>query len=352
MSEIALSVLRGGSLNKVLSVAIPCYNSEAYMRHAIESVLPGGEDVEILVVDDGSKDGTAAIADEYEAKYPGIVRALHKENGGHGDAVMCGLLHAKGTYFRVVDSDDWLDSDVLMHVLSVLKGQGPDETPIDLLITDYLYDKVGVTNKHVMRYANALPVGKRFTWESMHSLRTGQYILMHSATYRRELLIECGLSLPKHTFYVDNLYVYVPMPHVQTLYYLDEVLYHYYIGREDQSVQEQVMIRRIDQQLRVNRLMVESVDILALPERHCRKYMYNYLEIITTISSIMLILSGTEESLRKKDELWSFIQNKNPELYRKLAHAPMGTIVRFRTRPGRAVAKLLYRIANRVVGFN
>ena len=73
---------------KLLSIAIPCYNSEAYMRHCIDTLLPGGDEVEILIVDDGStKDHTAQIADEYEAKYPGICRAIHQENGGHGEAV-------------------------------------------------------------------------------------------------------------------------------------------------------------------------------------------------------------------------------------------------------------------------
>ena len=108
-------------MTKLLSIAIPSYNSEAYMRHAIESLLPGGDEVEILVVDDGSKDGTAAIADEYEARYPGIVRALHKENGGHGDAVMCGLHHATGIYFKVVDSDDWVDPECFNRVLARLR---------------------------------------------------------------------------------------------------------------------------------------------------------------------------------------------------------------------------------------
>lgn len=344
--------LEVSELQKILSVAIPCYNSEAYMRHAIESVLPGGEDVEILIVNDGSKDGTAKIADEYEAAYPSICRAVHKENGGHGDAVMCGLNHAQGVYFRVVDSDDWLDSDVLLRVLDVLRKHVEEKEQLDLLITDYVYDKVGARRKHTMQYSNALPTQQTFSWENMHSLRTGQYILMHSATYRRQLLIDCGLSLPKHTFYVDNLYVYVPMTHVETMYYMDETLYHYYIGREDQSVHEQVMIRRIDQQLRVNRLMLDAVDVLAIPERHRRKYMYSYMEIITTISSIMLILSGTEENLKKRDELWQYIKDTRPALYSKMAYAPLGAVVRARSGVGRAVAKLLYRIADRVVGFN
>ena len=107
---------------KLLSIAVPCYNSQDYMRHCVETLLPGGDEVEILVVDDGSKDDTAAIADELEAKYPGIVRAIHQENGGHGAAVMAGLKNATGLYFKVVDSDDWLDEEAYPRVLDALRG--------------------------------------------------------------------------------------------------------------------------------------------------------------------------------------------------------------------------------------
>ena len=101
---------------KLLSIAIPCYNSEAYMRNCIESLLPGGDEVEILIVDDGStKDNTAQIADEYETRYPGICRAIHQENGGHGEAVNAGLRAATGIYFKVVDSDDWVNAEALQR---------------------------------------------------------------------------------------------------------------------------------------------------------------------------------------------------------------------------------------------
>ena len=95
-------------MSKILTIAVPCYNSEAYTEHCIDSLLKAGEDVEILIVDDGSTDGTAAIADRYEAEYPEIVRAIHKENGGHGSAVNTGLQEASGLYYKVVDSDDFL----------------------------------------------------------------------------------------------------------------------------------------------------------------------------------------------------------------------------------------------------
>ena len=105
---------------KYISFAIPCYNSAEYMDHAIESILKGGEDVEIIIVNDGSNDNTLEIAKSYVEKYPTIVKAVDKENGGHGDAVNTGLKPATGLYFKVVDSDDWVEEASLMKILDVL----------------------------------------------------------------------------------------------------------------------------------------------------------------------------------------------------------------------------------------
>ena len=120
---------------KVLSIAVPCFNSAAYMRKCIDSLLVGKEDVEILIVNDGSaKDNTAEIADEYEKKYPTICKAIHKENGGHGDAVMFGLRAATGEFFKVVDSDDYLDEKSFLEVLNKLKEFIRDKENIDMLL--------------------------------------------------------------------------------------------------------------------------------------------------------------------------------------------------------------------------
>jgi len=105
-NQTAILFFYKGKKMKLLSFAIPCYNSKDYMEHCIESILPGGDDVEIIIVDDGSKDETAAIADRYAAEYPDIVKAVHQENGGHGEAVNTGLKNATGKYFKVVDSDE------------------------------------------------------------------------------------------------------------------------------------------------------------------------------------------------------------------------------------------------------
>ena len=150
---------------KLLTAAIPCYNSAAYMRKAIESLLVGGEDVEIIIVNDGSKDETATIAEEYVTRYPTIVKAINKENGGHGSAVNTGLQYATGMYYKVVDSDDWLDEEALRKVLKVLKEMSAEGTYIDMFIANYVYEKVHENKQKVINYTSALPQQKIFTWD-------------------------------------------------------------------------------------------------------------------------------------------------------------------------------------------
>lgn len=338
---------------KLLSIAIPCFNSESYMRHCVDTLLTGGEDVEIIIVDDGStKDATAQIADEYAAQYPTIIKAIHQANGGHGQAVNTGIENATGMYFKVVDSDDWVDVDAYKEILTTLRRLLGGEKTLDMLISNFVYEKEGAKHKKVMQYTSALPKNQMFTWKDVKHFRKGQYILMHSVIYRTQLLRDCGLKLPKHTFYVDNLFVYVPMPYVKNIFYLDVDFYRYYIGREDQSVNESVMIKRIDQQIRVNKLMVESFDLWKIPDHKLRKYLFNYLEIITVVSTIMLIRSGTEENLMKKRELWSYIKQYDLRLFHKLRRGIMGTTMNLPGKSGRKISVAAYRISQKVVGFN
>ncbi len=336
---------------KLLTFAIPCYNSEAYMEKCIESILPGGEDVEILIVDDGSKDRTAEIADRYEREYPTICRAIHQENGGHGEAVNAGIRNATGLYFKVVDSDDWVDQEAYMQILNKLRELAGGETQLDMLLANYVYEKEGAKHKKVMRQAG-VPTDRLFTWSDVRHFHKGHYILMHSVIYRTKLLRECGLELPKHTFYVDNIYVYKPLPNVRTMYYMDVDFYRYFIGRDDQSVNEKVMISRIDQQIKVNKIMIDDVDLYKVSNPKCRQYMFNYLEIITVVSTIMLIRSGTEENLQKKRELWTYIKKKDIRLFHRLRRGILGASMNLPGKTGRKISVAAYRISQKVVGFN
>lgn len=337
---------------KLLSITVPCYNSQDYMKNCVDSLLEGGNLVEILIVDDGSKDDTAKIADEYAAKYPEIVKAIHQENGGHGEAVNTGLKNATGLYFKVVDSDDWVNKDAYLAILDkLLEITGGPQT-LDMMISNFVYEKQGAKRKKVMKYRTYMPQNKIFTWKKMNRMPLGKYILMHSVIYRTGLLRDCGLELPKHTFYVDNLFVYQPLPYVQTMYYMNVNFYRYFIGRDDQSVNEEIMIRRIDQQIRVNKLMIDTIAGVKNLNKNLRSYMLRYLDIIMAVSSIMLIRSGTEENLAKKRELWRYLKNADAGIYRKLYLSILGRGVNLPGKGGRDLSVSIYKVVQKFYGFN
>ena len=337
---------------KLLSIGIPSYNSEGFMRKCIESLLPGGEEVEIIIVNDGSKDGTAAIADEYAEKYPTIVKAVHQENGGHGEAVNAGLRNATGLYYKVVDSDDWVNEEAYLKILKTLAELVKSGDMVDMFISNYVYEKEGKKRKKVMQYRTAFPTEQVFTWNDVKFLHVGQYILMHSVIYRTQMLKDCGLELPKHTFYVDNIYVYHPLPYVKKMYYMDVNFYRYYIGREGQSVQEKVMIGRIDQQIRVNKILIDDCDVWKLKNKKLRNYMLSYLEIMMAVSSILAIRSKTPENLAKKKELWQYLKEKDVRAYKKIRRSIMGNTMNLPGKGGRKISVAAYKIAQMVVGFN
>lgn len=322
------------------------------MEKCIQTLLVGGDDVEIIIVDDGSKDATPEIADKYQKRFPNIVRAIHKENGGHGSAVNAGIANATGMFFKVVDSDDWVDESVFLQVLDRLRELALGDDIIDLFIANFVYDKDGAKHKKVMKYTSMFPVEKVFGWSDVKLITKGHYLLMHSVIYRTQVLRKCELQLPEHTFYVDNIYVYHPLPYVKKMYYMDVDLYHYYIGRDDQSVNERVMIGRIDQQLKVNRIMIEDYDLWKISNKKLRRYMFNYLEIITVVSTVLLLRSGTEENLEKKRALWKYIKNYDLRLFHRLRNGIMGNAMNLPGKGGRKISVAAYRLTQKIVGFN
>lgn len=340
---------------KLLSIVVPCYNSEAYMENCIHCLLTGGTEVEVIIVNDGSSDRTGEIAEKYTKDYPDIVKVIHQENGGHGEAVNTGIRHATGLFFKVVDSDDWVSISAYKEIIKTLAELAGEQQLVDMVISNFVYEKEGSKHKKAMRYRNVFPQNKIFTWDDVKFLRKGQYILMHSVIYRTKLLWECHLQLPDHTFYVDNIFVYHPLPYVKTMYYLNVDFYRYYIGREDQSVNEQVMINRIDQQLKVNYYMIDDYKLSDLQEvgnRKLRHYMRNYLEIIMVVSSIMLIRSKSEENLQKKYLLWNYLKENDKRTYYWMKRSVLGRSMNLPGRSGRKISELAYCLARKIVGFN
>lgn len=305
-----------------------------------------------MIINDGTSDDTSIIADEYEEKYPNIVHAIHKENGGHGDAINTGLKYSKGMYFKVLDSDDWFDKTSLIKVLNILKSMINNSKPLDMLITNYVYENINIHKSKSINYRNAMPEEKIFTWEDLGHFKNSQNILMHSVTYRTELLRKCNLELPKHTFYVDNIFVYKPLPYVKTMYYSNLDLYRYFIGREDQSVNEKVMIKRIDQQIKVTKILIDCYNPTLIKCKKLRKYMIKYLIMMMTVSTVLLLKDNTDESLDKKEELWNYLDSKNKSLYKEVNKSFLGASIQIKGLLGRKIILLGYSLSKKVFGFN
>ena len=344
-------------MDKTITFGIPCYNSAEYMDHCISSLVEGSEaakDVQVIIVDDGStKDNTLEKAQEWHDRYPDIVDVVHQENGGHGRAVMTAIEHAKGEYFKVVDSDDWVDKEALLALLAKLRAFVAFQTRVDLVVTNYVYEHVEDSKRHIVDYGFALPKGKVISWNQIGHFNMSQYILMHALCYRTEILRTCGLELPSHTFYVDNIYAYVPLPYCKTLYYLNVDLYRYFIGRDDQSVNLDMQIERIDQQLTVSRIMFRAYHLYDdVPEKKLRSYMIGHLTLMMSVCSVISKMSPDPESRKNLDDIWHEFMRYDNRMYNRARHGIVGTFTNFRGPVGERVTIGIYHAAQKLIKFN
>lgn len=308
-------------MEKIISFAIPCFNSSAYMRKCIDLLVQVGEEIEVLIVDDGSsKDNTYEIALEYQNKYPTIVKAIHQENKGHGGAVNTGLANATGKYFKVVDSDDWINTEDVIKLLNIIKSRNDD---VDLYITNYVYERSSDNSTHVVTYFKSLKPNQVSTWGETKPFPIDAPLLMHSLLYKRSILVEkTNLKLPEHTFYVDNIYAYAPIAHVETIYYADINLYHYFIGRDDQSVAVSNMFKRYEQQIRVMSAMFKAFkyDELKSFNKMKKRYLLHDLKQLYTVTTFFVIGGKDNVKARKKawKEFMKFTHDTDKKLHRLL----------------------------------
>ena len=308
---------------KLISFAIPSYNSEAYLHHAVDTILTGGEDVEIIIINDGSKDGTAAIADAYVEKYPTIVKAVHKPNGGHGSGVNRGLVEATGMYYKVVDSDDWVDEKALRELILTVKRHVSKGIEADLYIHNFVYEHVEDNTQKCRAWTNKFPVDRFFGWDEVKPFVASETLLMHNLMYKTEKLRASGTVLPEHTFYVDNIFAYQPLPHMKKLYYMNIDLYRYFIGRADQSVNMNNFVKRYDQQIRVMNQMLGAYtwDQMNEMPANLRKYMLQDLSAIM-MNTMMFCCSGGDDEVRRAayQQMWDDLKERDPKLFDYLYH--------------------------------
>lgn len=338
---------------KTISFIVPCYNSAAYMDVCIRSLLKCGSDIEVIIVDDGSTDATAQEADAWAAREPDIVRAIHKPNGGHGSAVNAGLNAATGMYFKVVDSDDWLDEEAMPEIMDYMRAQAQSGDPTDLIVANYVYEKIHENTRKVMDHRNTYPTDREISWDELGKFTLFQYLHMHAVIYRTQLLKDIGLKLPEHCFYVDNLYVYIPLPHVRSIRYFDKDMYRYYIGREGQSVGVEVMLERIDQHLQVTRSMIDSVHLPEdAPDKKLFHYMSNHMAMMICVCAIFLRMRNTPEDDKKLADMWDYLHFHSPELFKRVKRHPLVIGSNIPGKIGRNAGIWGYNVGRKMFNFN
>lgn len=332
---------------KYISFVVPCYNSEDYMEKCIDSLLIGKDDVEIIIVDDGSTDKTGKIADRYQKKYPTIVKAIHQPNGGHGEGINTGLKHATGKYFKVVDSDDWVDKKAYKEILKKVK-----KIDADLIVMNYVYTYTDGRENQTINFSNVFKNDEVIGWEQIGRFKATQYLSLHSMMYKKSVLDEDKIKLPKHVFYEDNLFIYLPLPYTKSIYYLDVDFYQYFIGRADQSVQEPQLIKRSSHQVLVTKEICNKYDLDTIENKKLRKLMYRECVFVMTIGVIFSRLAYNEEGEKQFLELWDSIKESNPKLYKRMKHFTMASMVSFKGNFGRFLSIKGYRLAHKLVKFN
>ena len=236
-------------MEKILTVVIPSYNVERFLRQTLESFVGESvlEDIEVLVVDDGSKDRTALIGKEFEKQYPGTFRVISKENGGHGSTINRGIEECAGKYFKVVDGDDWVNTPDFKALVEKLK-----DCDADYVVTNYyeVNDKTGEKTARDFRELLNQEDGKsgRWTFEEMASKTQ---LPMHALVIRSSILKENRIRLDEHCFYVDVEYILYPLPYVEKVAYFDLYVYMYRLALATQSVSMEGYRRHIQNHMDV-----------------------------------------------------------------------------------------------------
>lgn len=240
-------------MNKILTLAVPTYNMEKYLARSLESVLcENREFLEVIVVNDGSKDRSSEIGHAYEQQYPNVIRVIDKENGNYGSCVNRAISEATGKYFRMLDADDWCDTEALNQLLENLKT-----CDADMVLTISEDRKEGKQIRR-MEAPASVQSGRIYEINKFDGIALGyQYLFCsHIVTYKTEILRAVGLKLQHGISYTDNEYVYFPMSKCKTVVYYDLPIYQYFIGREGQTTDFKVVVRSVNQIMQVlNRLL-------------------------------------------------------------------------------------------------
>lgn len=300
-------------MSKLLTIVIPSYNVSKFLPDVIPNYLDKRimDDIEILIVDDGSKDNTAEIGLEYQEKYPQTIRLLHKENGGHGSTINHGIKYATGKYFKVIDGDDWVDTDAFVRFIEKLRA-----VDSDMVISPFKWiNEQTMTEEKTTEYPE-LKENECYTTKVLTILSDNKYA-MHALTFKTEIMRTIP-QISEHCFYVDMEYVSYPLRSIKKIAFIDEAIYQYRVGNAGQSMaisnfqknrkMHQHVIMQLINYYKENDFDVNVKDMLQRKIAHlCQIHINTYCTMpITT------------ENMDELKEFISFIKQQIPDIIRKI----------------------------------
>ncbi|MDR0515362.1 MAG: glycosyltransferase [Coriobacteriaceae bacterium] len=301
---------------KALSIAIPCYNVEAYLEKGLSHYCIAGleDSCEVIIVNDGSHDGTSAIANRFVAKNPRLFRLVEKPNGGHGSAINAGLAQAQGRYFRVIDGDDWVEGTALADLVERLQGLDCD------LVVDERTEVEKVSGKAThYPIPGYVPTNKVCAFDDVCTRDdVGSFITIHSLVAKTAFLLNQGLQLLEHAFYVDYEYILKATAPARDVMFLRIPVYQYLVGNSAQSVSDANYVRRWDDHTRVTHEVLRFCEALAADpgvsdtRKAYAQHKANLL--INTHYNISLIFDqDRKRGLARAKEFRAFLKKHHPD---------------------------------------
>ena len=299
-------------MDKILSVSIASYNVEKFLNQTLESCLVPEimDKLEVIIVNDGSKDGTAGIAGKYVDMAPGTFVLINKENGGYGSTVNAGIKAATGKYFRLLDGDDWFDKDGLREFIGIL-----EEADEDMIIARFR--RVFETDGHTEESDQGAKIP--FVTGTFDELPDDAWFTMHSITYRTKLLKENNVTLTEHCFYTDQEYDLLPLRWVNTVRVAPVTVYCYRIGRGEQSISLSGLEKHYNEQTIVLKRLYNVYSDVFKRETKKDNYIYKYFGKRTRFQvRTYLIISKSKQHKKDLIDFVEYLKSEQPEIYKRL----------------------------------
>lgn len=302
-------------MEKLLTITVPSYNVEKFLNQTLESFVDERilDVLEVLIVDDGSKDKTAAIGKEYEQRYPQCFRLISKENGGHGSTINRGIEEARGKYFKVVDGDDWVDTEGLVTLIERLKT-----CSADYVFTNYYEVNDTTGEKRIVEFPGICKEKE----VSFSEIAKETKISMHALVIKTSILKEHKIRLDEHCFYVDVEYILYPVPYVETVIYYDIIVYMYRLAQITQSVSMQGYQKHIQNHIDVIYHTIAYINEYRKKES-CEQLKVDYMsnriaEMIHTQVDIFTSYPAENKEIQEKfREFDGIIKSESSDIYHR-----------------------------------